>query len=186
MAQRDNTDELPPVPTEPLAAPTGGWRRDLAAREPTEVITAADDDGRVDPRDDAATGRVPDATPDPKPARFAGARRRALLWDAGYCVVSGIVLLVLWASDRPVQGLPDWSSLVTGVAVVVWAGILAAVASGGVGRTATALVGLVNLLAGGIAFALGWFNTDIPTLGLVVAAQVVAFGVVQVMASVRR
>lgn len=76
--------------------------------------------------------------------------------------------------------------MVVGVAVVLWAGILTAIAAGGVGRTATALVGLVNLLVGGGALLFGWFTLDVPALAVVVAAQVVAFGVAQLVASVRR
>lgn len=121
-----------------------------------------------------------------RPARFAGARRRALLWNAGYCMVSGIVLLVLWAADRPVESLPDWSSLVSGLAVVVWAAVLVAIAAGGVGRTATALVGLINLVVGVVGVGLGWLYPEVNTLAVVVAAQVAVVGVVQLLASVRR
>lgn len=172
MAERDDTDELPAV-TEVIAPvpPESTPRAPSRSVEQPGVAT--------DPEQAPVDGNI-------RPARFAGARRRALLWDAGYCVVSGIVLLVLWASDRPIESLPDWSTLVTGVVVVVWAGILTAIAAGGVGRTATALVGLMNLLVGGAAFGLGWFNTDVPALAVVVAAQVVGFGVVQLLASVRR
>ncbi len=165
MADRDNTDELPAV---------------------TEVITPVD--RRRGSRADApgaATEPVTPSAPD-GPSGFARARRRALVWDAGYSIVSGLVLLVLYASDRPIESLPDWSSLVVGVAVVFWSGILAAIAAGGVGRAATALVGLVNIAFGAAVFTYGWFDTDIPALVVVVAAQVIGIGLVQLVASLRR
>lgn len=165
MADRDDTDELPAV---------------------TEAIGPVDDGGTRPADAPAATTGAAPPVPSERPARFAGARRRALLWDAGYSLVSGLVLLVMYASDRPIESLPDWSSLVTGVLVVFWSGILAAIAAGGVGRSATLLVGLVNLLVGSAAFAFGWFATDVPSLAVVVAAQVIAIGLVQVLASVRR
>ncbi len=165
MADRDNTDELPAV---------------------TEAITPVEQ--RRAPRDEAPVPATEPVVPRAAdgPTRFARARRRALVWDAGYSIVSGLVLLVLYAADRPIESLPDWSSLVVGVTVVFWSGILAAIAAGGVGRAATALVGLLNIVFGSAALTYGWFDTDVPALVVVVAAQVVGIGLVQLVASLRR
>lgn len=225
MAERDDTDELPPV-TEPLppphrprpfadaapteAVPTEAITTEAISREaipreaatPPPVTPEAPRRGRGSRRDrtgagdasaEATVGSPTPATSDgatvaaeaPRP-RFGPARRRALLWDAGWCLVTGMLLLVLWASDRPVAEFPEWVTLGVGVAVVAWAGILGAIAAGGVGRPATALVGMINLLAGGGAVAWGWFDLDVPTLAVVLAAQVAGFGIVQLLASVRR
>ncbi len=190
-----------PDPTEAITQGVPGGRsdpRDGASRDRTEQpaetgrsagragrssgpTPAAGSGSRADPT--SAAGATASAA---RPHRFGPARRRALLWDAGWCAVTGLVLLVLWASDRPVAVLPDWASPVTGVAVVVWAGVLVAVAAGGVGRPATALVGAINLLVGSAIVAWGWLDLDVPTLVVVLAAQVVGFGLVQVLASVRR
>lgn len=187
MAERDDTDELPPVPTPAPVPPP-----DRTERVPTEDLATT----RIPTDEGAATpvevptrgrrGRADASEQEERRGRFGPARRRSLMWNAGHGLVSGLLLLVLWAGDRPVDVLPDWASLAAGIAFVLWAGILAAAAAGGVGRTATALVAFLNLLVGGVVLTLGWLTVSIPTLVVVVAAQVVGIGVVQLLATVRR
>lgn len=157
------------------------------AHTPTERGTPWDSKPGDDPDDGSGEPSMPsDAAAEDKPAKFAAARRRALLWNAGYTVVAGAVLLLLWGANRPVDNLPDSITLVAGITTLVWTGILVGIASGGVGRTPTALVGLVNVLMGLVGFAVGWVNEDVSVLVLVLAAQVVGLGVVQWMTSIRR
>ncbi len=150
--------------------------------------TRAGDDGRV--WQDAQTAQVDDATDSvgtaPGPARFARARRGALLWNAGFSGVAAIILLVAWASGRAIDNAPDSTPLVLGVVLLVWTGILVGIAAGGVGRAPTIVVGVVNVIVGAIGMTLGWFNEGVPVLALVVAAQVTGFGIVQWVVSVRR
>ena len=180
-----DTDELPAtsqvfrVPADSPAAPGG----------PTGQGVAADPVGS--PRGEYPRGdndlvvREPEVVATTRPARFASSRRRALLWDAGWCLVTGVVLLVLAAADRPVDYGPPWATMVAGGAGVAWAAVLAGAAAGGVSRAVTTLVGLVNLAVGVGGFVLGWATPAVPTLLVVLAAQVAGFGLLQLVASLR-
>ena len=161
-----------------------------SATEAVDAARTADrsgDDGRVwqdapsehDGGPDTASGAQ-------APVRFARARRGALLWNAGYSGVAAIVLLVAWAAGRAIENAPDTTPLVLGVVLLVWSGVLVGIAAGGVGRTPTVVVGVVNVVIGAIGLTLGWFNEGVPVLALVVAAQVAGFGVVEWVVSVRR
>lgn len=170
----DDTDELPStsqvfeVPVDSPASPTASDRAaDRAATTPLPSrATDVAETRRTtrDPVDEVATGA--------RPARFASSRRRALL--------------VLAAADRPVDYGPTWATVVAGVVAILWAAVLAGAAAGGVSRATTTLVGLLNLGVGAGGFLLGWVRPDVPTLLLVLAAQVVGFGVLQLVASLRR
>lgn len=176
-------DDRGAQPPRDLGAPP----RDGGAPRPTDRGTPWDE--RPDPPTgpDGVTTTTPGAPePSERPARFAGARRRALLWNAGYAAVAGAVLLLLWGTGRPVDMLPDSVTLVGGIVALVWTGILVGIASGGVGRTPTALVGVVNVVVGLVGFAFGWMNDDVTVLVLVFAAQVAGFGVVQWTTTIRR
>lgn len=170
------------------ARPDPGARtRSSHAHTPTERGTPWDPEPGDDTDDGAGTpAPAPDDAAEDRPAKFAAARRRALLWNAGYTIVAGAVLMLLWGANRPLENFPDTFTLVAGIAALVWSGVLLGIASGGVGRTPTALVGLINVLAGLAGFALSWVDDSVPVLVLVLAAQVVGFGVVQWMTSIRR
>lgn len=165
---------------------------DDVATVPTESDAAKVGSG--DTKDGSSVIRDPDATKDSdadgtdhtRPAQFTGARRRTLLWESGYLAVSGMVLLVLWAAGRAIENAPDVAALAGGIVVLVWAGILVGIAAGGVGRTPTALVGVINILVGVAGFTVGWFNESVPVTAMVLAAQIAAFGVAQLVASVRK
>lgn len=145
-------------------------------------------------KDGSSATTVADATKDPdadptdhtRPARFTATRRRTLLWESGYLAVSGTVLLVLWAAGRAIENAPDAAALAGGIMILVWAGILVGIAAGGVGRTPTALVGVINILVGVAGFTVGWFYESVPVMAMVLAAQIAAFGVAQLVASVRK
>jgi hypothetical protein len=168
----------------------GGPRRDLAsgpgaAGRPTDRGTPWDLPGDGDRTGPSESGPAVTTETGDGP-RFAGARRRALLWNAGWVVVAGAVLLLLWGTNRPIDGLPDTVTLVAGILSLVWAGILVGIASGGVGRTPTAIVGVVNVVVGLVGFTVGWINEDVSVVVLILAAQVAALGVVQWTTTIRR
>lgn len=126
------------------------------------------------------------ATSEDTPARFARARRGSLLWNAAYVGVAAVVLLLASVSGRVIDNAPDSTPLVLGIGLLLWTGILVGIAAGGVGRTPTTVVGVVNVVVGAIGFALAWFNEGVPILAMVIAAQVAGFGVVQWVTSIRR
>lgn len=171
-AGRDSTAQLDPVgASHPRAVPDSTV---VVGRDPTPY-----EDGEVAQGDDeldAADAR----------SRFAAARSRVLRWDAGYCAVAGGVLVALWADGRAIEGLPDWFALGGGLALVAWAGVLWGVSLGRVAKATTLLVGMLNMAAGGAAFAWGWLDAGVSQVVLVVAAQVAVLGLWQLLTSVRR
>ena len=113
--------------------------------------------------------------------------RQALRWDAAYCAVAGVAIAAFTSSIEQHLEVSGWIVATSGIAIVVWAGVLAWLAIDDRWRRSATIAAVANGVAA-VALAY-WAVTRGGRPGAILgflAAQVAGFGLAQAWALLER